>query len=234
MIDAARFATLYTAFWSMATPTCEHFVRKLNAVLYERIFPPLNDTDTKDRAFIAEVAFALFVAHAEGRVAGQPKTDIEAAAEGEARRRLLPFLRQGFVLPAELGRQQMDEAWALSGRLSSYFDPALKNLIVHPIFSGCGLVDRSEGDVIWGTGLYEVKTVDRPFRSNDVRQLLVYAALNHLAGEYEIGTLGVFNPRRGVSFEVDVEEAVWEVSGRPPSSLYEEIAQVVASGEISH
>jgi hypothetical protein len=233
VIDAAKFATAYTAFWNTATPICEHFVRKLNTSLYTLICPPIKNSQTKDRALIAEMSFALFDLHSSGKMTGAPQADIEIAAEKEARRHLLPFLRQGLVLPVSLDAAQTNEVRVISNRLRNHFKRPAQHLAMRPVFSGCGLIDKSEGDLIYGNVLYEVKTVDRPFRSSDVRQLLAYAALNHFSGQFPIACIGVFNPRRGVSFDAKIDDVAREVCGRPPSFLFDEIAQVTSSGEIS-
>lgn len=233
MIDAAKFASAYTAFWNIATPTCEHFVRKVNTHLYDRINPPLKGGDTKDRAFISEFGFSLFGIRRSGTMLSARAAEVEMVAEEEARRRLAPFQRQGLTLPEALDADQLNEVRTICVRLEGFFNPVLHQVVMRPSFAGCGLIDRSEGDVLWGTGLFEVKTVDRPFRSNDIRQLLVYAALNHFSSSHGVVSVGIYNPRRGVSFERGIEDVSLEVSGRPASTLFDEISQAVSSGQIS-
>src|SRR5579864_8207330 len=51
-------------------------------------------------------------------------------------------------------------------------------VVKSPVFRGCGFVDECTGDLIIGNQLVEVKAGDRSFRATDIRQLLVYCALN--------------------------------------------------------
>jgi len=80
---------------------------------------------------------------------------------------------------------------------------------------------------------FEVKTVDRSFRSADLRQLLTYTALNSVSKEDDINVVGLVNPRRGLSFEMPVSEICMDISGRSAENLFSMVVQVFSSGEIS-
>src|SRR6266404_7727905 len=86
-------------------------------------------------------------------------------------------------------------------------------MIVSPLFPGCGFVDESEGDLLVGNTLYEIKSADRNFRLVDFRQILVYLALNTSARTYDIHNVGLINPRTGVYFEIKVDEFARSLSG---------------------
>jgi hypothetical protein len=101
------------------------------------------------------------------------------------------------------------------------------------MFTGCGFVDASEGDAIYGQTLYEIKTVERPFRSHDIRQTIVYAALNLAAGQFAISNIGLFNPRRGLYCDVNLDRVCLEISGRPTQELLALVVQAISSGEMS-
>lgn len=227
-MDAVRFSTAFTAFWNIATPTCEHFVRKLNLSFCDRFATPMRISLTKDRAFIAEFGFYLFVVKRWPKKygAGEP----EQIAEQLAGKRLL---RLGGEPITEISPAQRNEAREIANRLSLFFKPDEKNIVPSPLIPGCGFINHSEADMIFGSTLYEVKTVDRQFRSNDVRQLLMYCALNALAGVASITKIGAVNPRRGIYFQLDADLVSREISGKPSSELFEDIHQVISGGGIS-
>jgi len=101
------------------------------------------------------------------------------------------------------------------------------------MYPGCGYIDESEGDVICGKTIYEVKTVDRRLRSVDIRQVITYAALNFISKKYEVENVGIFNPRRALFFEASLESVCSEISGRPAQELLADIVEAISSGAIS-
>ena len=105
--------------------------------------------------------------------------------------------------------------------------------MLRPIFTGCGYVNASEGDVIFGETIYEIKTVDRQFRGSDIRQTITYAALNFAMGNFDIGYVGLFNPRRGQFCEFELDYVCGEISGVPTQALLATVIQAISSGEIS-
>lgn len=232
MIDAVKFSTAFTAFWNMATPTCEHFVRKLNLNLYEREDIEMSGSSKTDRAYIAEYGFALFVERRWPSIAGSTKSAQELVAKEEARKRIEP-LRGKDAIPENLSEEQDAESKQIARRLGAFFSSRGSNTTARPIFPGCGLIDHSEADVLSDLTLYEVKTVERGFRSNDIRQLITYCALNNLAGKHEVEKIGLFNPRKGISFELEIDLVAREISGKSANDLFEDIHQAISSGGIS-
>ena len=61
------------------------------------------------------------------------------------------------------------------------------------------MIDLGKGDLISSDALFEIKAGDRFFRSVDVRQLIMYGALNSVSQSYQINRLGLFSiPRVGI------------------------------------
>ncbi len=112
-------------------------------------------------------------------------------------------------------------------------DPLKSKIIVRPVFDGCGYIDASEGDVILGDVIYEVKTVERQFRGTDIRQVVTYAALNSLSKQYTVSNIGLFNPRSGMYFQENIDVLCWEISGKTGQELFSEIEKAISSGETS-
>ena len=120
-----------------------------------------------------------------------------------------------------------------AGQLRKFFEAQKAAIILRPTFKGCGFVDASEGDVISGKTVFEVKTVERPFRSNDIRQVVTYAALNFASKQFEIANIGLYNPRRGLYCDLELDYVCSEISGRPAQELLSLIVQAQSSGEMS-
>lgn len=234
MIGATRFASAYGSFWKNATPTIDLFVRKINLDLYERVEPPADyQVDPTRSALVAETAFALF--DQQSRHDGDRTHFFERFAKqatDEARRRLA--LLNAKNIEDDLNADELNATQELFRRLSSFFiDFQGREFVVRPDFPGCGFVDRSEGDVIYGDTLYEIKTVDRNFRSVDIKQLITYATLNHKSESYLLRDIGIFNPRRGTEFRMGLDDVCMEISGVSAIELLEVITYSLASGEVS-
>ncbi|MFH0303398.1 hypothetical protein AAFX91_41065 [Bradyrhizobium sp. 31Argb] len=236
MIDASTFAISFNAFWHAYTPTCEHFVRRLNLGGLNRFDRPMTQpTKTTRRAVIAEYAFSIFVERRESSWAGSYDSKGQReTAWSKTVGRLAQYSDQGLDVENRLNEEEDREVSEIANRLGRFFDGS-RPVVLRPMFTGCGYVDASEGDVLFGSTLYEVKTVERPVRSSDIRQTITYAALNSASGskQFEIQNVGLFNPRRGQYCDISVEHICSEISGRPAQELFAVIVQALSSGEIS-
>ncbi len=237
MIDASTFCTAYHAFWNTNTPTCEHFVRRLNLGGLDRFARPMADLKTaKRRALIAEYAFSKFVALKRAEmVRGQAKSsrEIEQEAWREAELRLAPYVGKGLLLDRNLNADELSDAEMIATRLLGFFSNSDRRLFLRPVFAGCGFIDASEGDVIFEDTIYEIKTVERQFRSNDIRQTITYAALNYVSAQYKVAKIGLLNPRSGQYCDIELEHVCAEISGRSTQDLLSIIIDAISSGDIS-
>lgn len=230
MIDASSFATYHNAFWADCTPTSEHFVRRLNLDKTERWSPPIAKPADKIRAaFVSELAFARFC----GLVEGVDASQLDMTAMVETKKRLLPLMDDPATLDAPFTDAEKDQMQKLERGLTAFFRHRGSTLQTRPMFQGCGYIDASEGDVISGSCLFEVKAVDRSFRSTDIRQLVTYCAMNHALGQFRLDSIGIFNPRRGLWFEMSVDDVCHEISGQSAQELFDNVVHGVSSGDIS-
>jgi hypothetical protein len=147
--------------------------------------------------------------------------------------RLAPYVKQGLNLNQEFSSDERREIEEVTKSLSDFFKVPNYAVIARPIFKGCGFVDASEGDVIRDKTIFEIKTVERPFRSSDIRQTIAYAALNFSARQFQIQKIGLFNPRRGLYCDLDIDEVCAEISGRTSEDLLALVVQSMSSDGIS-
>ena len=98
-----------------------------------------------------------------------------------------------------------------------------------PSVPGTNVLSRCEADLAVGNTLVEIKTVSRGFRSSDLRQLLVYLALDWTRGpRWTKGCL--VNPRRAVWADFHVDWLVRGLSGRPAADTFGDFVDAFASG----
>lgn len=169
----------------------------------------------------------------QGVIARPSEEEIHTRVWEDTIRELKPFSFQGLDLETDLTDEEKGDADNISGRLIRFFTNNADPIVTRPQFPGCGYIDMSEGDVVFGSTLFEVKTVDRMLRSVDLRQLLTYSALNSASNSYQVDSIAVFNPRRGIYAQFELDELCLEVSGKPSNVFLSEIVETVSSGEIS-
>lgn len=130
---------------------------------------------------------------------------------------------------------EMEEAQADAGALLSFvksYEPG-RTIVPQPRFCGCGILSACSGDLLAGTTLYEVKAAKEGFRQPNLRQLLVYCALNFAAPLHEIRRVGLINPRRGTFFRSDLDTFVTKLCGQTPASLFHDIVDFVCTERAS-
>lgn len=236
MIDAATFAHSYNGFWHVSAPTCEHFVRRLNVTEVERFLAPMEGVQTDNRAVISEFGFSLYVELTRDGVTslgGAPAEELLDRGWREAEMRLRSYARQGLRIERSKEEEELQEVCEIANRLRIFFGSDTRGIELRPIFKGCGFIDASEGDVVDKATIYEIKNVNRQLRSDDVRQVVTYAALNAAAEQYEITHVGIVNPRRGQYWRAELDFVSQEMSGMSAQSLLDTIIYAISSGEIS-
>jgi hypothetical protein len=236
MISETTFAQDHTSTWRLLTPTLDRFTRKLNLQLYEREFEVLRSTiDPSRRALVNEIAFNLFcdcpaLVSSPDNWRGQTYNRIF-----EETRRRISFLDNSFTEAIEpLSESEIADGAEQVSRLQQFFKPRPSSqLILRPRFRGAGIIDSCDGDICFGSKLYEVKAGQRPYRAIDLKQLITYAALNFAGRDLPITHLGLFNPRMGTSFCDTIDNICVEISGYPGVELFAEIIRVISSGDLS-
>jgi hypothetical protein len=186
------FAQSYSSTWRLLAPATDLFVRKVNLMLREREFAPLTSTVLPERrGFINETAFQFFHIRRQMFNWNRPRNELVSMAAEEAKATISRIERIDPIdIPNPVGMEE-DEILVIAERLQTFFSRESKGQFqVQPKFPGCGIIDTCFGDVCFGDTLYEVKAGDRTFRSTDLRQLLIYAALSKSASMTPLRTPG--------------------------------------------
>jgi hypothetical protein len=152
------------------------------------------------------------------------------AANSAAAKRICEF-RPGLLLDElRLGFQEQQEGV----RLAAVYEEFLRlwpteTVTFSPMVRGNGMLSSCFADLAVGNTLFEVKTVSRPFQSRDLRQLLVYLALQSATGEPRWDYGGLLNPRLSLFCTFSVDWLVTRLSGgRPPKVVFTDFVQALA------
>lgn len=239
MIGEKYFINNYSFFWESHLPMTNFFLRKMNTDLFEKQDEFLESkTNGRRRSLLSQVGFEIF------GEAVRNKADIDSALvedrfkeiEEKCRVQLLELEDEDIThLLKKLDEYEINESVELAKRLDKYFSTHenLQEIIINPRFKGCGFIDFCYGDIVANNTLYEIKMVDRNFRSIDCRQLLTYCALNYMSNDYTIKNIGIYNPRRGKYFKISLDRFTLMISGKPSSVLLGEIIEFISGGGVS-
>jgi hypothetical protein len=246
LISAERFARERASYWNQLLPRLEPFVRLLNLSV-GRFSPPMLETVRPERrAFVAELGFELFRTSLDDRLERDPAL-IELAAKS-VRIRVAGLAS----VPIETVEQptpfERSEAAEIALQLRRFVRQRVASTYtVDPVIPGCGIVDSATADLLirrarfsfdvdppetYEQLLYEVKTVTRPFRAVDIRQLITYAAMMAAADQAPV-TVGIVNPRLGTFIECPLDRLAEDIAGVPANSLLQQIIFDISSAEIS-
>ena len=121
-----------------------------------------------------------------------------------------------------------DDGLRLARTVSAFLDAMNDHVDFAPKIPGAGTLSSCEADLAVGETLVEVKTVSRNFRSSDLRQLLVYLALDWARVQPSWNKGCLFNPRRAVWADFPVDWLVRRLSGRTASETFSDLVDALA------
>ena len=101
--------------------------------------------------------------------------------------------------------------------------------MVNPLFNGCGIIKNCYGDVIADCDLFEIKATKKFFEPKDIRQLLTYCALNYNNKKFNIKNVGIYNPKIGQYFKINIDDLCLLVSGKDSTYVFNEILNFISS-----
>jgi hypothetical protein len=223
----------FTSFWNDTIPFCDAVVTEINKRLCASFASPLQSTTSKNRhALVNEVGFELF--RASLGIAGGVRVMVRRSVEldhvmASVRERLARFTG---AEPSPCSSVEVQDAVELAVRLETFFAPRAGLKTRLPL-AGCGWLPECEADVWADCTLYEIKAGDRPFRGIDIRQLLVYSALNSESRQYELERLCLVNPRHGKYYDVGLDDLCVRAAGTGRYEVINGIINLLGNGGTS-
>lgn len=245
MISEKTFSNGFSGFWAESLPfLTPQAIAELNLSgtamndgRRDWMKPMASSSDNSNNDVIAETAFGLFAESLRGgKTVAElcEHSEVIQRIEDSAKGRIFGLRREGITSPARW-HLNTNEAINLATRLEIYFENhRLESIVIQPRFKGCGILDSCYGDILAKKTLCELKMVDRNLRSADIRQVLAYCALNYRSSQYEIDSVTILNPRRGLEFSFNVEELAERASGKTASELFHQITTFLADFETIH
>jgi len=241
MISEKSIASEFKGFWDESLPLLiPSFVRVFNeANLNDLTEYPLNEIkripigeQVKKHDLVAEFAFQLAkLAHEKSLWIDQLKFDknnIDTAYLNS-----VSFLKKyvtddGSVV---LNEEEIKESLMLAEQYDYFIDRHnSSNIEFSPKVSGAGFLGLCKADLSNDETLYEVKTVSRNIAGKDIKQLLIYLALQHPTGNRRWEYAGFYNPRKAQYYRFSIDHLIYRTSGgKSTSELFSDIIDFLCS-----
>lgn len=247
MISERTFARSFTSFWDELLPLLTpSFVHVINQNYKVRLtddngffLGTVERRANTDSAVIAEFAFNLVKSATEAGITLKAAYENpEIRKEAFAKATLIVSYYEGFVQyppRTDLDEDEFLEGFEIAENYLRFFEqiPIKGTIQFLPAIAGAGFIENCQADLAIGKALFEVKTVDRNLASKDMRQLLVYLALQAATGDRKWTLGGFFNPRKAEYLEFAIDEVLAQISGgRSSSEVYHLLLDFVSSWDV--
>jgi hypothetical protein len=241
MISEKSIASVFKGFWSQSLPLLTpSFVRVFNEANQNDLTEyPLSEikpvpigAQVQKHDLVAEFAFQLAkLAHEKSLWIGELKLDqnnIDTAYLST-----VSFLKKyttddGSIV---LNEKEIEESLILAEQYDYFIDKQNSSDIeFSPQVAGAGFLGLCKADLSIDETLYEVKTVSRNIAGKDIKQLLIYLALQHSTGNQRWKYAGFYNPRKAQYYRFSIDHLIYMTSGgKSTSEVFSDIIDFLCS-----
>lgn len=114
----------------------------------------------------------------------------------------------------ELSPFEVNDILRVAGNIVEFINKTKRSKVkFKPLLKGYGILSDLEGDLEIDDTLYEIKTVNRNFKSSDLKQLFIYLALKQVSQGDNWKNAGLYNPRKGTCCNFNIKALIEEISG---------------------
>ncbi|MDD3236658.1 MAG: hypothetical protein PHV37_01000 [Candidatus Gastranaerophilales bacterium] len=242
MINEKQFAKYHTSLWKAILPLSNNAVKNINCI-YSKTFTPIviSEYAPERRSLINHCAFNISKCAQKNKISIKDlKKNISTYTKAIdlTQNQLKLFVKRDRTSIETPSNIELEEIFSLSENIEKMLIIKHRNdtKIFNPKFKGCGILDDCYGDILIKNVLYEIKSTisstqkcpNKNLRAIDLRQLLIYCALNYKSKQYTIKQVAYYNPKIGQYFLMDVQDLCLLVSGKNDIELFEEIINYVS------
>lgn len=218
MISETTFARGYSSFWMECFPWLNSYVQSINLYRLEKFSAQILDYDKVEHRSINNVmAFLHF-----RNLVKESNFAIEESKE-ETLHYMQRFPRNNLSTYCFDSNDQK----VVYGQIFNLKRLPTRDIIFDPDFPGCGIIDNCRGDILQGNKLIEVKSGIRNIQPADIKQLIVYLALDWISSstKYNIHQVEIYNPRVGFSWTTDTEDLFRSVTSFTKEEALEQLTK---------
>lgn len=242
MINEKRFAETYNSFWNTILPLSANAIRSLKTISHN-ISNELDKYEylPRRRAIINHFAFNLYKYSIKNNIFVLSIKDSPKLVErlvNLTQNQLKSFISKDLPDLKYLRDVEILEAFEMANYMETFFKNHYKwqsrKIVANPKFPGCGFIKNCYGDILINKDLYEIKATKKFFETKDIRQLLTYCALNFNSKKYIIENVGVYNPKMGSYFKININDLCLLFSGNNSIFVFSNIIDFVSSFDMSN
>lgn len=218
MISEVSFSRGYTSFWIEYTPWLNDYITSINKYFVNSLYTPIEvQEDPSFRSINNVIAFTLFKNIIKFNDNNLSKSFNEASA-------ILKNFPRNNLEDYSSDALQNEIINIQTKRLIENYKG--KDILFSPQFNGCGILESCSGDIFYNDTLVEIKAGERMFTPSDLKQLIIYCALNGLSNsKIKIINIELFNPRQGLCWKSSLNDVIFSISDLPIDDLFNQIGK---------
>jgi hypothetical protein len=247
MISERTFASSFNDFWQnllpLLTPSFVHLINSGHCKVLvnekgEELPAVMSRDETRDPAVVSEFAYHL---SRQALTNGVPiSTSIEdkemvSSAQRKAIELINMYEGRAFFPEKNLNKDELQEGYELAQRYETLiFQLGKVGQIKIPVpLCGAGFIGACNADLVIDDYLVEIKTVKRGLSRKDIRQLVIYLALNAASGHKGWKYAGFFNPRRSTYHKLITTNLIEHMSGgRSSIDVFSQLIDFTCSSDV--
>lgn len=99
-----------------------------------------------------------------------------------------------------------------------------QDVLFKPKLKGYSFIPDLYADISIEDSLFEIKTVNRNFKSSDLKQLFIYIALRQVSENHNWKYAGLYNPRKGAYCKFNIKSLIYNLTGgKTPNEAFENL-----------
>lgn len=228
MINERNLAEKFHSIWKMNFPLLNsNYMRLFNEEQVYDIEQPVIDTlDNVRYDLVSECAFNIVSnSYDKTSIDNIINEDDELAKIVKATAKSIWLSGNFTENELKLSLLEVEQVRKISKNLEAFIrrDNPIK-VVFRPELRGYGFIPDLEADLSIDDTLYEIKTVKRNFKTSDLKQLIIYLALQQVNSESKSWEYaGLYNPRKGKYCRFKVSTFISNITGgkTPNEAFYD-------------
>ncbi|WP_163399519.1 hypothetical protein [Flavobacterium fluviatile] len=221
---AEKFSVIWKQHFPLLTPT---FMRVFNEAHIFNINAPIPIKENVRNDIVSEISFNIVekVIIEESYIEDYIENEIKLKKIVEFTAKSIwksgNFSEKDFLL----NEIEITEIKRICQNLIEFIQKIKKKQVkFKPTFTGYGFIPDLVGDLSIDDTLFEIKTVNRNFRSSDLKQLLLYLALQQVSSGLNWKYAGLYNPRKGTYCKFNIKNLIYDLAGgKTPNESFENL-----------
>lgn len=229
MISERDISEKFSVIWKQNFPLLtSNFIRVFNNTQIEDINNfQIDSIDGVRYDLVSEAGFNLAEIAVKNKVDTFDFIAINENVSTLISRTAKSIWKSGKYLPSdlEISNDEKNDIIKVANNILEFIDKINGDVVLfRPKLKGYGFIPDLEGDLLVDETLYEVKTVNRNFKSSDMKQLFIYLALKQVSNEGAWKYGGLYNPKRGLYCRFNVKSLIYNLSGgATPNEVFENL-----------